>query len=251
MNLLLALLAAIVGYLAGSISFARLVSRIFAPHEDVTKTEIADPNGKDTMTMDFVSATAVSMHLSPKFGFLTVVLDMLKIAIPSLVFKRLYPGAPYFLVAATTGMVGHIWPIYHRFKGGRGLSAVYGGMFAIDWIGVFATSLGGMLLGLLIVRDVIVAYMGGLWLIIPWLWFRTHDVAHLAYAIIVNVIFVVAMVPEIRLYIKFRREAKDVDISQMMQYTGMGRGIYKMARRLGVLKDGPTSTDNASTSVRR
>lgn len=84
-------------------------------------------------------------------------------------FNRLYPEASHFLIAVTAGMIGHVWPVYHGFQGGRGLSAVCGGMFAIDWIGVFATSPGGMLLGLFVLRDMLVAYVGGLWLLIPWL----------------------------------------------------------------------------------
>ena len=243
MDPLIALLAAIVGYLCGSISFARLVTKIVAPETDVTKTEIGVADSEEKITMGSVSATSVSMHIGPRFGFITVVLDMLKIALPTLTFRNLYPDAPYLLITATAGMAGHIWPLYYRFRGGRGLSAVYGGMFAIDWIGVFATSLAGMFLGIFVLRDVLVAYMGGLWLIIPWLWFRTHDLGHLAYALAVNIIFGLAMIPEIRQYIKFKREGKGVDISQTMQYTGMGRGIYKMARRFGALKDQPKSDD--------
>jgi len=249
MDPLSALLAAIAGYLCGSISFARLVTRIAAPETDVTKTEIEVANSEEKITMGSVSATAVSMRIGPRFGLITVVLDMLKIALPTLTFRNLYPDAPYLLITATAGMAGHIWPLYYRFRGGRGLSAVYGGMFAIDWIGVFATSLAGMFLGIFVLRDVLVAYMGGLWLIIPWLWFRTHDWGHLAYALAVNIIFGLAMIPEIRQYIKFKREGKGVDISQTMQYTGMGRGIYKMARRFGALKDQPKSDDDKERSI--
>lgn len=237
MNVTVAFVAALVGYLSGSISWARLVSRIFAPEKDITRTEIDVAGGGEKLIMSSVSATTVSMHIGPRLGFVTVVADMLKIVIPTLYFKRLWPDASYFLVAATTAMVGHVWPLYHRFKGGRGLSAVYGGMFVIDWIGVFATSVGGLLLGLFVFRDFLVAYMGGLWLIIPWLWFRTRDVPHLLYGVAVNVIFLLAMIPEIRQYIEYSRQGKAADLSEAMQLTGMGRGIYKMGKRLGVLDE--------------
>jgi glycerol-3-phosphate acyltransferase PlsY len=232
-------LAAVVGYLCGSISFARLVARIVAPQRDITKTEIEVRGSDEKLQMGSVSATTVSMHLGPRYGFLTVVMDMLKIALPTLVFKRLYPETSSFLLAATAGMIGHIWPVFHRFKGGRGLSAVYGGMFAIDWIGVFATSLGGMFLGLFVLRDILVAYMAGLWLVIPWLWFRTHDLDHLLYGVGVNIIFVVAMIPEIKQYVRFRREGKGGNLSEVIQLTGMGRGIYRMGRRFGLFEDQP------------
>lgn len=187
--------------------------------------------------MGSVSATTVSMHVGPRLGFLTVVLDMLKIAIPTLVFRRLWPGTSYFLIVAAAAMVGHVWPLYHGFRGGRGLSAVYGGMFAIDWIGVFVTSLGGMLFGLFVLRDVLVAYMAGLWFIVPWLWFRTHDLHHVAYGVAVNVIFVLAMLPEMRQYLRLQREGKAEGLAQAMQLTGMGRGIYRMGRRFGLFDD--------------
>jgi glycerol-3-phosphate acyltransferase PlsY len=239
MDPLLTLLAAVVGYLCGSISFARLVTKLAAPQEDITRTEIDVEGSEEKMVMSVVSATTVSMHIGPKFGFVTVVMDMLKIAFPTLAFKHLVPGTSYFLISAATGMLGHIWPLYYGFKGGRGMSAVYGGMFVIDWIGVLATSLGGMVFGLFVLRDFLVAYMAGIWFIIPWLWFRTHDVGHLAYAIAVNIMLALAMIPEAKQYVKFKREGKGADLSEAMQLTGMGRGIYKIGKRFGLL-DGNT-----------
>lgn len=250
MSSLTALLAAAVGYLVGSISFARLVGRIVAPHEDLTKTEIPVPGSEQKVDMGAVSATTVSMHLGSKYGFLTVVLDMLKVALPTLVFRSLYPGKPYFLIVAAMGMAGHIWPVYHHFKGGRGLSAMYGGMFAIDWIGVFATSLLGAFLGMFIFRDVLVAYMGGLWLLIPWLWFRTHDLWHVIYAVVANVFFLLSIIPELKQYIRFRRERKDIDLSMTMQYTAMGRGMYKMAKRFGLFKDKARNDEDGPNTMR-
>ena len=244
MNVTIALLAAVTGYLSGSISSARIVTQIAAPEADLSRTEFPSSDTDDKIVGDFVSATTVSVHLGTRLGFATVVLDMLKIVIPTLVFKRLWPDSPYFLIVATTAMIGHIWPLYHGFKGGRGLSAVYGGMFAIDWIGVFATSLAGMIFGLVVLRDVLVAYMAGLWFVIPWLWFRTYDPYHVVYGLAVNIIFMLGIIPEMRQYLAFKREGKGGDVSEAMQQTGMGRGIYKMGRRLGLLDD--AVTDNGA-----
>lgn len=241
----IALIALVAGYLVGSISFARVLTRVFAPGIDLTKTKIGSSKTSEAMTMEAVSATAVSMKVGPRLGFATVVLDMLKITIPTLVVKALFPGTPYFLLTATAGMIGHIWPVYHKFRGGRGLSAVYGGMFAIDWIGVFATAFGGVILGMFILRNVLVAYMGGLWLLIPWLWFRTHDWAYVAYGIAVNIIFVLAMIPELRQIIKLRRQGVQADFSEDIRLTAMGRGLYRMAKRFGVLKEESASNGSA------
>ena len=68
-------------------------------------------------------------------------------ALPTLLFRLWQPDVPYYLVAAAAGLVGHDWPLYHRFKGGRGLSAIYGALLVIDWPGLFITSLLGLTTG--------------------------------------------------------------------------------------------------------
>jgi len=45
------------------------------------------------------------------------------------------------------------------------------------------------------------------------------------------------MIPEVKQYLKFRREGKGDDLSEVMQLTGMGRGISKMAKRFGLIED--------------
>jgi glycerol-3-phosphate acyltransferase PlsY len=171
---------------------------------------------------------------------------MLKIAIPALVFRLLYPGdpypQPYYLISAACGMIGHVWPVYHRFKGGRGLSAVWGGMFVIDWIGVFVTSIVGMLLGLLVAREVYVAYMAGIWLLIPWLWLRFRgSPAHLIYGVAVNVIFILASMSDIKQYLHDRKQGK-IALSGTVELTAMGRGMHHLGRRLGVFKEEETES---------
>jgi glycerol-3-phosphate acyltransferase PlsY len=237
MDIIYGLLATIAGYLTGSISSARLVTRIFASDKPLPeKTELALEGSEKTLTIGTISATTVSQHIGSKYGFLTFVLDVLKVAIPTLVIKLLVPEQPYFLFVAAAGLIGHIWPVYHKFKGGRGVSAIYGGLFVLDWIGVFATSIVGMIVGLVVFRDVLVAYMAGVWLIIPWLWFRTHNIYYVLYAVVVNIIFAIAMIPEWKNWMRIKKEEKWDDPVEVFQLQGMGRGLIKMAKKLGILK---------------
>ena len=234
MNLFVILLAAASGYLLGSLSFARLVAKFAVPGEDISSTEFEVPGTDEKMIMTSVSATSISMRAGPKFGCLTTILDMLKVTVPTLAFKLWYPDQTFFLIVATMGVVGHNWPLYYRFKGGRGFSPVFGGLLVINWLAIFATSLAGMLLGFLVFRDVLIAYMAGMWLMIPWLWFRTYDWAYLAYAVAINILFMLAMMPELKQYIKFKREGK-VDLAAALQTTDL-RHMAKLANRLGLLK---------------
>jgi glycerol-3-phosphate acyltransferase PlsY len=226
------------GYLVGSVSMARTVVWLFARgryREGPTELKL---DGSDTtMHLDTVSASSVSVQLGSRLGFLTYVLDVLKILIPTLVLKYAFPGEYHFLGFATAGMFGHVWPVFYRFKGGRGISAAYAGLLAIDPLGFLVCSLGGMMIGLLVLRDVWSAYCAGVWAIIPWLWFRTHDPVFLGYAVLINVVFMLGMIPETRQWFRVRRENKWDDTTEVMQLSGMGRGLLKMARKLGIVKN--------------
>ena len=243
MNLMTALLSAAIGYLLGSVSFARLVTKLVAPGHEVTGIEFEIPRTQEPVQVEAIAGTAVASQLGDKYGGLTGILDILKVAIPTLVFKMAYPGTPYFLITASAGLMGHNWPLYHRFKGGRGISAIYGGFFVIDWIGTLVTSIASMFLGLVVLRHVLVdygvlvAYTGGIWLMIPWLWFRTRDVAHLAYVVFVNVIFAVAMIPDIKMMRDLKRRGVQADFARQMDVTPMGRGLKKMANWFGLLQE--------------
>jgi len=237
MNSLIVLSMAAGGYLIGAFSMARIITRIVSPQTKITdKFEVGLEGSDKKLVLGTVSASWVSYHVGSKWGFLTYILDMLKIVIPAVVVRRLWPSEPYFLVAAAAGVAGHIWPVYYRFRGGRGISAIYGGFLVIDWVGMLVCSIGGMVLGLVVWRDVLTAYMAGVVLIIPWVFFRTHNPAFVLYAIVVNIFFVIAMLPEIRNWRRIKREKAWDDPAAVIQLSGMGRGLIKMGRKLGLIK---------------
>jgi glycerol-3-phosphate acyltransferase PlsY len=237
MNPLIVLAAAVGGYFVGAVSMARIITRLVAPSVKITdKFEVGLEGSDRTLTLGTVSASWVSHHVGSGWGFLTYVLDMLKIVVPAVVLRRIWPAEPYFLVAAAAGVAGHIWPVFYRFKGGRGISAIYGGFLVIDWVGFLICSLGGMLFGLVVLRDVLMAYMGGVLLLIPWVFFKTHNASYVIYSVIVNIFFVIAMLPEIRNYERLKREEKWDDPAAVIELSGMGRGLLKMGRKLGLIK---------------
>ena len=83
------------------------------------------------------------------------------------------------------------------------------------------------------------AIAAGVWAMIPWLWFTTKDPVLLGYAVRVNAIFMLGMIPETRQWFRIRRENKWNDTTEVMQLSGMGRGLLKMARRLGIVENPP------------
>jgi len=237
MDLQLTALSLLVGYLMGSVSFARVVSRLAAPGSKVPEvTELHLEGSDQVFHLGTVSASSVSAQHGSKLGFLVFLLDLAKVAVPVLLFRLWLPSAPYFLVVATAAVAGHIWPVYHRFRGGRGLSAIYGTLLVVDWIGMFIAGVGGMVVGLFVLRSVLLAYVLGPWLVVPWLWWRTGDPAHVAFGVAAAIMFTVSMIPEIKQWRKISKEEKWDDYQTVMQLSGMGRGILKMAKKIGVVK---------------
>ncbi len=233
MNPLPALLAALIGYLLGSLSFARLVTRWWAGGQDLSQHEIPVEGTGETYKAVSIGANTASSLLGPRAGMLVSLGDILKVFLPTLVFKLVYPEQPaYALLAATAGLAGHVWPLYHRFHGGSGFSAVMGGLLAIDWLAVLAAPVAGLLLGMLVFRNLIVASLSWLWLLIPWLWWRSGgDLAQVLYAVAVNFIFMLAMLPEYRLALKYKQEGKYLEYGLgNLKSNPMGRGMLKIAK---------------------
>jgi glycerol-3-phosphate acyltransferase PlsY len=201
------LLAAITGYLLGSISFARIISALAEPGRRIERLEIPLADSDLTFESDAVSATSVWQQLGARFGCLTSILDMLKAAIPTLAFRLIYPDASHYLFAAGMAVVGHIWPLYYRFKGGRGMSPILGGMLVIDWLGVLISHVAASLVSIP-KKNIPIAIGGGLALMIPWLAFRTREIGPVLYAIVMNGLFWYAIRPEIRSYTKLKNTGK-------------------------------------------
>jgi acyl phosphate:glycerol-3-phosphate acyltransferase len=234
-------LALLIGYLLGSISFARVVGRFVAPGADLTQdTLIPSTDPARPLRLHAVSATTLGTRAGSRAGASAGMLDVLKVLLPTLAVRFLAGSEPpYYLLTAIGGMVGHIWPIYYRFLGGRGLSAACAGFLAVDPLGALVTCLAGTLLGLLVIKDGMVTFIGWMWLMIPWLWFRTHDWRFVLFGLVINVLFVVAMIPEIKVHVQYRREGIALSFEEGLQTNPMGQGLYKIGLRLGALKETP------------
>jgi glycerol-3-phosphate acyltransferase PlsY len=229
----IALLAIIIGYFIGSISFARLVTRLWTRDKDVADFEIHVEGTDESYKVLSIGGNSVSSVLGPKAGMIVGVLDILKVFLPTLLLKLLFPQQPaYALLAAVGGLIGHIWPIYYRFHGGAGFSAIMGGLLAIDWLAVLVCPIAGLLLGMVFFRNMIVASLSWIWLLIPWFWWRFDgDWAYILYALILNVLFILAMVPEIRMAQKYKKEGKYLEYGMgTLKSNPMGRGMIKIAK---------------------
>ncbi len=128
MQSLLPLLAALAGYLIGSLSFAVIVSRVMG---------LDDPRSYGSGNP---GATNVLRSGNKAAAILTLLFDALKGYVPVLLVALF--GAPYGLgegTAALVGLaafVGHLWPVFFGFKGGKGVATAAGVILALNpWLG--------------------------------------------------------------------------------------------------------------------
>jgi glycerol-3-phosphate acyltransferase PlsY len=121
--------ATIAAYLIGSLSFAVIISRVMG---------LSDPRSYGSGNP---GATNVLRSGNKAAAILTLVFDALKGFVPVLLVDQF--GAPYGMGAGTVAMVGlaaflgHLWPVFFRFKGGKGVATAAGVLFAFNpWLGL-------------------------------------------------------------------------------------------------------------------
>ncbi len=216
----------LVGYLFGSISFARIVAGRVKPEVDITKYIEPIPQSNLVYEDDAVSATLVNLQVGWQYGCLTSILDMIKAIVPMIGFRLLYPDQPYDLIASAAAMVGHNWPIYHQFKGGRGESVVYGSMLVIDPLGAVVSNIAAVIFGIIIGQVHLVRW-GGMLLLIPWLWLRTNNPFTIGYIIFVNVVFWIAMRKDVMQYYQIYKEDAFETQAEWSDFLDMSRGLGK------------------------
>lgn len=130
--------AALLAYLLGSLSFAVIVSRVMG---------LNDPR---TYGSKNPGATNVLRSGSKPAALVTLLLDGVKGWLPVVLVR--WFGAPYGLGDGTVAMValaaflGHLWPVFFRFVGGKGVATALGVFFGIDALLGLAAALTWLIL---------------------------------------------------------------------------------------------------------
>ena len=70
--------------------------------------------------------------LGLKAALITLIVDIGKGFLPATVAMKLL-GLPWAGLCALAVFAGHVWPVFLRFRGGKGVAAAFGAIFAIDW----------------------------------------------------------------------------------------------------------------------
>ena len=114
------LIISILSYLMGSVPFGFILTKVFL------KKDIRDIGSGN------IGATNALRAGNKSLGYGTLFLDIIKAIIPVVYVKLNYPD--YIFIASLCVFLGHIFPIWLKFKGGKGVATYVGILFSINLI---------------------------------------------------------------------------------------------------------------------
>ena len=130
------LIVIVISYFLGSIPFGLILTKLFLK-KDIR--EIGSGN---------IGATNVLRSGNKLIGYLTLVLDILKAVIPVIFIRINHPELIY--ISSLSVFLGHVFPLWLKFKGGKGVATyvgilfsinfIYGFVFCISWLFIFFLS---------------------------------------------------------------------------------------------------------------
>ena len=109
-----------ISYLMGSIPFGLILTKVFL------KKDIRDVGSGN------IGATNVLRTGNKLIGYFTLILDVLKAVIPVLYVKLNFPELVY--ISSLSAFIGHVFPIWLKFKGGKGVATYVGILFSINYL---------------------------------------------------------------------------------------------------------------------
>lgn len=130
----------IAGYLIGSLSFSVIISKVVA--------------GRDIRNIDFKNAGAYNVfkNIGSGWGCVVAVLDGLKGFFLICIGFLLKMDVPHIIIAASFVIIGHCFPVYYHFYGGRGGAPIIGILLPFLPLELAIWFIPAILLGLLIKR---------------------------------------------------------------------------------------------------
>jgi glycerol-3-phosphate acyltransferase PlsY len=180
-DLILALGAIAAAYLAGSIPFGLVLARA----RGVDIQSVGSGN---------IGATNVARNLGKKLGALVLLADALKGALPMLAARWLAVDGkvgPYLYAAVgLAAVLGHCFPIWLRFRGGKGVATALGVFLVVDPVAaalaivLFAASYAAFRISSIGSLVATIAFPG-------LLWWRGHPLSDVALALAIGVVVVV------------------------------------------------------------
>lgn len=124
------IITAVIGYLLGNIQSAFFLGKW------IQKVDIREHGTSN------IGASNATVVLGKKLGFITLLADILKAVAAVLITRYYFPeyaDLPFW--AGSWAVIGHIFPFFLKFKGGKGVASLLGMLIVVNWqIGLIAAA---------------------------------------------------------------------------------------------------------------
>ncbi len=125
MNAILKIITIVIAYLLGAVPFGLFFSSLFS---GIDVRSVGSGN---------IGATNVLRAAGKKAAILTLLADALKGLLPVLAVRALFQDDYMTVLTGAAAILGHNFPVYLRFKGGKGVATSFGVVLAVSpWIGL-------------------------------------------------------------------------------------------------------------------
>lgn len=147
------IIAAAVGYLLGSIPFALIIGKVFF------KTDIRNHGSGN------LGGGNAGRVLGKGAGLSVMTLDILKVTLAIFIASLLHDSQEIMILAGLFAAVGHCFPVFARFKGGKAVATMYGFLFGMTVVAhrsplLFLLPLAVFLIIILITRIIAISSIG-------------------------------------------------------------------------------------------
>jgi acyl-phosphate glycerol 3-phosphate acyltransferase len=122
-NIIYYIISALTGYLLGSVPFALVIGKAFY------KTDIRQHGSGN------LGGSNAGRVLGKKAGIAVMILDILKVTLAMLLVSLFTEGEICLIIAGLFSAVGHCFPVFARFHGGKAVATMYGFLFGMITVG--------------------------------------------------------------------------------------------------------------------
>jgi len=179
------IIAIAIGYLLGSIPFAYITGRL------IKGVDIRQVGGGN------MGALNVAREIGPLPGLTVLIADIGKGALAVLIANLLGLPLIWIFITGFAAVVGHNWPIFLKFKGGKGAATSIGVLFALT-PAEFAISLAIIVLVIIITSNVRLAIIVGLAFLPLIIWQLNGSVMLITYSLALSLFLLIRSLPTTR-----------------------------------------------------
>lgn len=133
------ILTCVIAYLLGSVPFALVIGKVFY------KTDIRQHGSGN------LGGGNAGRVLGKRAGLSVMTLDILKVTLAVFIARCIAGGQPAMVAAGLAAAIGHCFPVFARFKGGKAVATMYGFLFGMWVVGGYTPWLFFLPLGVFLV----------------------------------------------------------------------------------------------------